>query len=66
MSERTRARKIAPKGGNDYKQAELEAAAKGSGVKDVGLPSDMFPKGKFKPLHLGPLEAAYVSAVTFI
>ena len=50
MSERTRARKIAPKGGNDYKQAELEAAAKGSGVKDVGLPSDMFPKSESKLL----------------
>ena len=64
MSERTRARKIAPKGGNDYKQAELEAAAKGSGVKDVGLPSDMFPKGEFQSLHPGPVEAVHALSIT--
>ena len=47
MSDRTRTRKLAPKVGNDYKQAELVAAAKDGGVKDVGLPNEMFPKGKF-------------------
>ena len=61
MSERTRARKIAPKGGNGYKQAELEAAAKESGVKDVGLPSDMFPKSESNPLQPELAEATYTS-----
>ena len=47
MSDRTRTRKIAPKAGNDYKQAELVTAAKDGVVKDVGLPSEMFPKSEF-------------------
>ena len=45
MSSNTRTRKIAPKANNDYKKAELMAAAKGEAIKDVGLPEDMFPKG---------------------
>ena len=47
MSDRTRTRKIAPKAGNDYKQAELVAAAKDGIVKDVGLPTEMFPKSEY-------------------
>ena len=52
MSSNTRNRKLAPKAGNDYKQAELMAAAKEGAVKDVGLPEEMFPKGKCNPWTL--------------
>ena len=61
MSDRTRTRKIAPKAGNDYKQAELVAAAKDGVVKDVGLPEDMFPKSESSNKYpLYPLCGGYI------